>query len=224
MLVQFGDFILYGIWGFCSSLWKASKFRLWKERSLFVKVWCLVGGYVVPTPSLFIKTSRRDIISRWKNTKSFYCSLYCLTHSYYYMYTNPCHPEFVIAVREQKTDAQVHLLWHSVRILILVQCNSYFLFSSFSYFSMVPYWVSTLLNFGYHTPVWWFRYSFSRIIKLVHKKSSKSIILFHIVLSSKYIINALICTSCKFNYISPMYVSISPTIAAASNHKIWFSQ
>ena len=31
---------------------------------MFVKVWCLVGGYLVPTPSLFIKTSRRDIISR----------------------------------------------------------------------------------------------------------------------------------------------------------------
>ena len=31
-----------------------------------------------------------------------------------------------------------------------------------TYFSMVPYWVCTLLNFGYHTPFWWFRYSFSR--------------------------------------------------------------
>ena len=69
-------------------LWKASKFRLWKERSSFVKIWCLVGGYVVPTPSLFIKTSRRDIISRWKKILLL---LSFFSHSFILLYAHKIH-------------------------------------------------------------------------------------------------------------------------------------
>ena len=71
--------------GFCSNLQKKIYTSSDYEKLIssdsgsryrrLLKVWCLVRGYVVSTPTLFVKTLRRDIISRWKNTKSFYCSL-----------------------------------------------------------------------------------------------------------------------------------------------------
>lgn len=85
--------------------------------------WWLCGTYTV--------TFRQDLKKRYhlkvKNTKSFYCSLSSLTHSSYYMYTNSCHPEFVTPMREEKNRCtSSSSITHSVQILILVKCNSYF--------------------------------------------------------------------------------------------------
>ena len=77
---------------------------------LLEKAWCLVGVCVVPTPAFSIKTSRKRDHLKVKIRNPFTALFIVSLDSYYYMYTNPCHPEFVTPVREQKSDAQVHLL------------------------------------------------------------------------------------------------------------------
>ena len=83
--------------------------------------WWLCGTYTV--------TFHQDLKKRYhlKVKKNPFIAHFLLSLVHLIICTqNSCHPKFVTLVREQKTDAQVHLLWHSVWILILVQCNSYF--------------------------------------------------------------------------------------------------